>query len=155
MAIISEGNAVQPNRLAAVSVAILGGYLQVVEWIDLYPWNDVRTGNGQETLDLILAGATIVLILGLWFFGRAAASVAAAALAAWIYLQAVTWWVPYFQGASPGWRRVYEKWFADTINILPRTEDKLPPDANHLTLHLLLLLAFALCLLAVFRRSRQ
>jgi hypothetical protein len=47
------------NRAAAVSVALLGGYLQLVEWVDLLPWNDIRRGNGQESLDLVLAAGTV------------------------------------------------------------------------------------------------
>ncbi len=43
-------------RRAAMAVLALGAYLEAMEWISLYPWNNIRGGNGQETLDYIIAG---------------------------------------------------------------------------------------------------
>ena len=139
------------HRLAALCVLVLGGYLQLVEWVDLFPWNDVRRGNGQETLDLILAAATLVLAATLWVSRRWAPLLAVGGLAAWAWLQAVTWWFPYFEGASPGWRRTWDRWFSETIHILPRDADHLPPDANHLLLQALIVVALAASLTAVAR----
>ncbi|MEX2130766.1 MAG: hypothetical protein WD772_04720 [Pseudohongiellaceae bacterium] len=143
----------RPNRVAAVAVTFLGCYLQLVEWVDLYPWNDVRSGNGQETLDLILAGATLVLVMFLWFGGRSASILASVGLTAWFWLQFSTWWIPYVAGTSPGWKRVYQQWFAETVQILPRTEANLPPDANHIVLHVLIVLALIASLRAVFQKA--
>lgn len=141
-----------PNKLAALTVLVLGVYLQIVEWIDLFPWNDVRSGNGQETLDLILAGVTLFLVIALWLAGRWAAALTSLALAIWAWLQFTTWWIPYWSGASEGWQRVYANWFADTLQILPRTETQLPPDANHLLLHVLILVALTASIRAAFLR---
>lgn len=124
-----------------MAVIAVGVYLQIVEWIDLFPWNDVRSGNGQELLDIILAGATVLLVITLWFGGRWAAVVSSIGMIIWAWLQLSTWWIPYWLGASDGWKRVYSNWFSETIQILPRTEDQLPPDANHLVLHVLILVA--------------
>jgi hypothetical protein len=144
-----------PNRVAAGAVLVLGGYLQLVEWVDLHPWNDVRHGNGQETLDLILAGASIILVGWLWISRRWAPLAASLALAAWAWLQIASWWIPYVQGASPGWRRVYARWFADTVQILPRDADHLPPDANHLVLQALILAALIASAAAFVRSFRK
>ncbi len=139
-----------PNRLAAIAVFVVGGYLQLVEWVDLFPWNDVRSGNGQETLDLILAGVTIFLVIFLWFGGKSAAILSSIGMAIWTWLQLSTWWIPYILGASPGWKRVYESWFSETLQLLPSTEINLPPDANHLVLHILILVALVASLRAIF-----
>jgi hypothetical protein len=130
---------------------VLGGYLQAVERIDLHPWNDVRHGNGQQTLDLILAGATLGLAAALWVSRRWAPLLASAALAVWAWLQATSWWLPYVRGASPGWRRIYARWFAGTTQALPGDADHLPPGANHLVLQALIAAALALCLVATLR----
>ena len=37
-------------------------YLELTEWIDLFPWNDIRQGNGQAGLDVVL-GVLIVLAI--------------------------------------------------------------------------------------------
>lgn len=145
-----------PHRRAALAVLALGVYLQVVEWIDLFPWNDVRTGNGQETLDLMLAPLTVVLVAWMWTSRRWAQLVATLALGAWAGLQVMTWWSPYVWGASPGWKRVWTRWFADTVQVLPNDGVHLPPDANHLVLQLLILVALVLSAAAAwqgFRRS--
>ena len=139
-----------PNRHAALAVSVVGAYLQLVEWVDLFPWNDVRSGNGQATLDLILAGLTIFLVIFLWFGGRSAAILSSIGLAAWTWLQLSSWWIPYFFGASPGWKRVYENWFSETVQLLPSTEINLPPDANHLVLQILILVALVVSLRAIF-----
>lgn len=140
----------EATRRCTVPVVVLGGYLQLVEWVSLFPWNDIRRGNGQEGLDLILAVATVVLAFGLWRRWRVVSIVAAVALAGWAWLQATTWWVPYAAGASPGWARVYGRWFGETVSVLPRWGDHLPPDANHLTLHILILTALGFSVRAVW-----
>ena len=143
------------SRRAAIAVGATGAYLQVVEWVNLFPWNDIRSGNGQESLDLILAGVTLGLVFWLWFGGRLPAATAALGLAVWAALQATTWWIPYFTGASREWKLVYARWFDDTVSILPRTVENLPPDANHLVLHALILIAFAYSLRAYLSRERR
>ncbi len=139
----------KPNRHAAISMLVVGVYLQFVEWIDMFPWNDIRSGNGQETLDLILAGVTFLFVISLWFGGKWAAALSSIGMLVWIYLQISTWWIPYFFGASEGWKRVYANWFSETVHILPSTADNLPPDANHLLLHILILVALVVSMRAL------
>ena len=140
-------------------------YLQLVEWIDLGPWNNFVDGsNGQEQVDLLLGVLTVVLVLALWGDtpapqasapsarrargGRIATLGAVAATGAWAALQIATWWVPYVQGATPAWQRTYARWFADNVQVLPGEATPLPPDANHLVLHVLIAVAFVLSLIA-------
>ncbi len=128
---------------------MLGLYLQLVEWVDLGPWNNfVQGSNGQEQVDLLLGVLTIVLIFALYRGGRIAALGAVAATGAWAALQIATWWVPYVQGATPAWQRTYARWFADNVQVLPGDATHLPPDANHLVLHVLIAVAFVLSLIA-------
>jgi hypothetical protein len=142
-------------KRAAVGVLALGAYLEVVEWANLYPWNDIRSGNGQATLDYAIAAIILVLFVVLWRGGRIAGVVATALMGLWGWLQIQTWWLPYFTGASPGWKKVYARWFSGTTQILPVWADHLPPDANHFALNLLLLLAFVLCAIATVGEFRR
>ena len=145
----------QANRHAAAAVLLLGSYLQLVEWVDFFPRNDVRRGNGQGSLDLILGAATIALAGSLWLGRRWAAVVATLSLSAWAWLQALSWWIPYFRGPSAGWRRTYERWFDETLQVLPRDANHLPPDANHLVLQFPIVLALAVAIVAVVRGFRR
>ena len=143
------------HRRAALAVAVLGVYLQVVEWIDLHPWNDVRTGNGQELLDLLLAPVTVMLVAWMWTSRRWAQLTASVALLVWAGLQVTTWWSPYVWGASPGWKRTWARWFADTVQVLPNDGAHLPPDANHLVLQVLIAAALALSAAAAWQGFRR
>ena len=135
----------QPQcRRAALAVLALGIYLEAMEWIDFYPWNNIRAGNGQATLDVVIAGVLSILIAWLWWGGRIPALLSAGLIGLWGYFQIVTWWIPYIEGASSGWKKVYAKWFAGSTQILPASPDHLPPDANHFVLQLFVLLAFLL-----------
>lgn len=157
MAAIAGGTmpATHESRRAAIAVLALGLYLEAMEWIDLYPWNNIRGGNGQETLDYILAGIFAVLAILLWRGGRIAALIALAFVALWGWLQISTWWIPYFAGASADWKKTYAQWFAECTQLLPATPDRLPPDANHLVLQALVLIAFVACALAAVRAFRN
>jgi hypothetical protein len=149
-----ETPGLRESRRAAVAVGLVGAYLQVVEWIDLGPWNHFVGGsNGQERADLLIGVLTVLLVAALWRGGRIATFGAVAATAAWGALQIATWWVPYFQGASPAWQRTYTRWFAPNLQVLPADATHLPPDANHLLLHILVAAAFCLALSAA-RASR-
>lgn len=118
-------------------------YFELIEWVNLFPWNDIRHGNGQAGLDIFLG---VVLLAGtiasvrrwkplLW--------VAFVVYVIWMALQIVSWWVPYIRGASAGWQQVYLHNFSQTIQWLPRSGTHLPPDAAHLVLQVLIL--WALC----------
>ena len=153
---ISSQPGLRQSRVAALAVAALGIYLEIVEWVDLSPWNKFVDGsNGQEMLDVALGAGLALLALALWRGGRLAALAATAGLAAWAWLQIDTFWIPFFQGASPAWRRAYEKWFGDTVHWIPASGDRLPPDANHLVLQILIVAALALALNALFAALRR
>lgn len=143
------------HRLAAVAVLLLGVYLQVVEWVDLAPWNDLRQGDGQEALDLAMAAASGVLTGALWVSRIWAPLMTSMALSMWAWLQAMTWWAPYLQGAPPSVRDAYGRFVESTVHVLPRDATHLPPDANHLTLHILIVTALLLSLAAAWRGVGQ
>lgn len=124
----------------------LAVYLQFIEWIDVFPWNDVRNGNGQEQLDMGLAVACALALVstyrgwkpGIWF--------GAALYFVWLALQISTFWVPYVAGASSRWQRTWEAHFGHTVQWFPRVGNHLPPDASHFILQVLLVGAFcAVC----------
>ncbi|MDE1986862.1 MAG: hypothetical protein KGJ53_00575 [Alphaproteobacteria bacterium] len=103
--IFAKATDIEPLRIrcsyAAIGVLALGVYIEAMEWIDLYPWNNIRGGNGQEMLDYIIAGVVVALAAWLWRGGRIPALVSAALTGAWTWLQISTWWLPYIEGATP------------------------------------------------------
>lgn len=125
-------------RAAFVFQAALLAYLEVVEWIDLYPWNDIRRGNGQEMLDIVLGVVMVAALAATYFRWRPGLFGAAALYAVWLGLQVWTFWIPYVFGASEKWARIHAANFAETIQWLPTYGDHLPPDANHFVLQIVL-----------------
>jgi hypothetical protein len=129
----------------------LFAYYQIIEWVNLFPWNDIRRGNGQASLDLIVATVLGILIVATWRRLRWVMVVGVCLYALWAWLQIDGWWVPYFRGASPSWKRTYDRFFGETIKFLPSDGVHLPPDACHVMLQVLIFAALITNALAVFQ----
>jgi hypothetical protein len=129
-------------------------YLETVEWVDLYPWNDIRSGNGQAGLDLFLGAALAFGAVATWRRWRLPMVVALAGISIWTILRIMTWWIPYFRGASPAWQRVYTHNFAATTHLFAPQGIHLPPDANHLVLQVLLAAALVSLAGALRRQTK-
>ena len=141
--------------IAVVCQLLAAAYLQLVEWVDLFPWNDLSKGNQQEVLDVVLLGSQA--LVAFWFARRwlVLMVVGWAAYAYWLYLQIVSWWQPYLFGG----RTVGPHWyFARTLKILPAIEGRPTPDANHMLLQLLLvavLVSGAMAIWQTYAARRQ
>jgi hypothetical protein len=125
------------TAVAVVAQILAAGYLQLVEWVDLLPWNDLSKGNQQEVMDIVLL---VVQAAIAFCFARAwlwPMMVGWLAYAGWLYLQIVSWWKPYlFAGRTvgPNW------YFAKTYKFLPQIDQRPTPDADHVVLQLLLVI---------------
>jgi len=138
------------NKAAVASQLIAAGYLQLVEWVDLYPWNDLSKGNQQEMMNVaLLAGQALIAF---WFVRQRLAlmCVGWAGYAFWLYLQIVSWWRPYLFGnrvVGPNW------YFARTYKFLPQIDQRPTPDADHVVLQLLLLVVLVTAAIAIWRTA--
>jgi hypothetical protein len=137
---MSSHNHRLPNA-AITSQLLLLVYLEIVEWVDLFPWNDVRRGNGQEALDIVLGTVMIAALVATSRRWRLGVLFSVVFYATWLGLQVTTFWIPYAFGASERWTKIYAGNFSQTIQWLPRIRNHLPPDANHFVLQLLLIAA--------------
>jgi hypothetical protein len=142
------------TRAAVAAQVILLAYLQIIEWVNLYPWNDIRRGNGQETLDIVIGIVMLAAIIATWRRWRPGMFIALAAYVGWLVLQITTFWIPYARGASPRWARIHAANFAQTVQWLPNKGNHLPPDASHFVLQLLLVAAIVYTALAIRGRAR-
>ncbi|MCI0355592.1 MAG: hypothetical protein L0099_11225 [Acidobacteria bacterium] len=148
---MTRGPASRPARnptfvAAAVTQALLALYLQVIEWVDLFPWNNVRGGNGQEAFDVSMAVVQSGLVVAAWKGMRPSLAVGAALYSVWLVLQIRAWWLPYFWGATEQRMQHYTRWFGETYKFLPPIGDHPIPDAAHVVLQLLIVAALAACL---------
>lgn len=142
----------RPVGLAVAAQLLCAAYLQLIEWVPLFPWNDLSHGNGQETLDFILAGVQLAIALGFWLRSRVAMGLGLAAYSGWMYLQIDSWWRPYLFGG----RKVGPNWyFARTYKFLPMIDSRPTPDAAHVVLQLTLVLVLITGVLAFWYVVRQ
>jgi len=116
---------------------LCAAYLQFIEWVPVFPWNDLAQGNGQEALDGILVVVQLGIAAGFAYRRRWAMALGLALYAGWLGLQVDSWWRPYLFGGrtvGPGW------YFARTYKFLPAIDDRPTPDAAHVVLQVSLVL---------------
>lgn len=151
-----------------VAHALLAGYVWLVLWIPLGDWN---RQPGRRLLTALLAGrwpglddlAVLALVTlpavlaGLaWKRPASPRPLLGAALAVdtvWLALQIRSWWLPYAFGTNVRWQLEYAQ--GPTTKVLPSFGNHIPPDAMHLAIHVLLVLAIATGLAALRHQPRQ
>jgi hypothetical protein len=151
---------------ALVWQVTLAAYMQLISWIPLGRWNYqpccpagwTQLERGTLTLADALEVLAFVLPLVIFWYAqrrhwRWAIGIALSGYAVWLTLQVASWWVPYVFGASANWAAVYDRAFAQSMQILPRWGPHLPPDAMHLVLQILLV-AVLWTGIPTLRRSR-
>jgi hypothetical protein len=141
-------------RCAVIAQLLCAVYLQFIEWVSVFPWNDLTHGNGQEGLDAILAIFQLGLAAGFAWRRVLAMMIGLLSYLAWFILQLDSWWRPYLLGG----RTVGLNWyFARTWKFLPMIDDRPTPDAAHVVLQLSLLLVLITGLWAwrAVRRARR
>ena len=139
----SSETLIHENWVAAAiwcqSVAI--AYLEIVEWVPLGNWNNIKNGNGQASLDIVMGlvlAMTVVFYLKRWRWAMLAGPTL---YGFWFCLQITTWWLPYLRGATPQWAAIYSRWFASTYKFLPAIGNHPVPDAEHTVLTAILIAA--------------
>ncbi|HEX4071140.1 MAG TPA: hypothetical protein VHX68_08220 [Planctomycetaceae bacterium] len=139
-------------KYAVAAQVLCAAYLQFIEWVPVLPWNDLSHGNGQETLDVILAVVQLAVALGFWFQSRVVMGLGLIAYSHWMYLQLDSWWRPYlFRGykVGPHW------YFARTYKFLPAIDSRPTPDAAHVVLQLTLVLVLVTGVAALYQVLRR
>ncbi|MBI3837989.1 MAG: hypothetical protein HY288_08655 [Planctomycetia bacterium] len=137
------------STVIAVTCQLLAaGYLQLVEWVDLFPWNDLSKGNAQEIMDFWLLGGQV--LVAVWFAWQKPwlMCLGWTGYAVWFYLQIVSWWQPYLFGnrvVGPNW------YFAKTYKFLPQIGQRPTPDAEHVVLQILLLAVLVSGAIAIWK----
>jgi hypothetical protein len=151
-------------RRAVIWHGILAAYLWAISWFPLGNWNrqqdepllpQLLKDKGLHPDDLFtLAFVTAPLIL-FWlawrFRTRWLALCGLVVDVAWMWMQMQSWWIPYVFGARAAWQIRYAQ--GPTTKVLPSFGNHVAPDGMHLTIHVLLVIAF-LCGIAALREMR-
>jgi hypothetical protein len=124
-------------RRAVAAQLFCAAYLQLIEWVPVFPWNDLAHGNAQEGLDILLAVLQLAIAFGFLYRRQWAMVLGIAGYLGWFCLQLDSWWRPYLLGGrtvGPNW------YFAHTYKFLPVIDHRPTPDAAHVVLQITLLL---------------
>ena len=142
-----------PNRVdlrvaAAVAEATMLTYFMFQNYVDLSTWNNLADSESQlpSTLMGLVPGTAVVVatLRG----GRRSARAAIVWVWIWVGMQITQWWIPYLFGVNPltqdGGQWYVDGDYARTFQLLHTEEGRVVPDAQHLTLHTLSILAAVL-----------
>jgi hypothetical protein len=126
--------------LASVVPLILLAYLAVIDFADLFPWNDIAAVPRRERAREAALNYPPLLIAAIGFAldNDLMRIVALVMVCAYTIGNALAWWVPYLIGASKHQREEYETSFGRTRKSLPSIGDHLVPDNEHLVVSILI-----------------
>jgi hypothetical protein len=125
---------------------------QATTLFDFYPFNNVRQYTLKERLveccvnGLLLATPALGSALQL----QRMMTVSLVIYPVLLVGEYLSWWHPYFFGASEGWQKIYDRLFKHTVVVLPRIENNPVPNLQHAVLHLLTLAATIFTYIAYF-----
>jgi hypothetical protein len=133
---------------------LLVAYWLAVEVLDFFPWNDLASRPTAYDLRWAIAinGLQLLAYTAIFSLGiRPLAVLSALGYAGYLAWHLWIWWKPFALGASAEWRALYGQSFSRTLKVLPQFSDRLAPDAQHLTLQILVLLTLIATVMAVMR----
>ncbi|GAC1369416.1 MAG: hypothetical protein NVS2B12_27880 [Ktedonobacteraceae bacterium] len=119
---------------ATIAPLTLIFYLFIVDWINLFPWNNVSALPLQEKLLNSLVNYMPLLFVSVAFLKRDHGLMLGALIIVLLYviLHVVSRWLPYFFGASEAQRREHQRLFGKTITILPPIKNNPIPNVEHM-----------------------
>ena len=130
-------------KAALVLQVLLVGYWLTTEVIDLFPWNDLASRPAGYDLPWEIALNALQLLAYMLLFAlgvRFLAVLSVLGYAGYLIWQLWVWWQPFAMGADTERQALYATTYARTLKVIPSFGLHLPPDAQHIVLHVLALL---------------
>ncbi len=127
-------------RVAAiVAPAVLLGYELVLDFVDLFPWNDLSAFTPEEQLLGMMVNHLPLLLIAAAFVQSRPVFQLVAVATSWLYFlgHIAAWWFPYFVGASAETMQESARLYRRTVTFLPAILDHPIPNAAHVVLGLL------------------
>lgn len=110
---------------------------QVTTLFDLYPFNNVRQYTLRERLQECSVNGLLMAIPPFGFYFGISWMMTAALFVypALLFGEYLSWWQPYFFGASQKWQQTYNRIFRHTSTVLPPIGNNPIPNLEHCILH--------------------
>ncbi len=119
---------------ATIAPLTLVFYFFIVDWINLFPWNNVSAMPLQDKLLNSLANDMPLLFVSVAFLKHNHGLMLGALVIVLLYvvLHIISRWVPYFFGASEAQCQEHQRMFGKTITILPPIRNNPVPNVGHM-----------------------
>ncbi|MDN3019577.1 hypothetical protein PH210_25770 [Paenibacillus sp. BSR1-1] len=116
-------------------------YQIVIDFLDLYPFNDIHSRDKRLRKFEVLGNyPPLIIISACFFFDNVIANWVGYTLTSIIMIMHLfAWWLPYLFGFPLTVKADYEKYFSRTYKILPSIKDHIIPDVEHIGVGVLLL----------------
>lgn len=134
-------------RHAAIVVPVaLAGYLAVLDFVDLFPLNDLSVVTTRErVLGVVVNELPLLLVAAAVASTRWALRAGAVVVSALFFIGHVAaWWIPYVLGASAAEVQEHAVRYGRTLTFLPGIADHPTPNTAHVIVGILAL-ATLLC----------
>lgn len=141
-------------KAALVLQTLLLAYWLAIEVVDLFPWNDLASRPADYDLrwSVALNALQLLAYMALFALGiRPLAMLSFLGYAAYLAWQLWVWWKPYVLGAGSERQTLYAQSYSRTLKLLPELGGRFAPDAQHLTLQVLVLLTLIAIAMAIAR----
>ena len=133
------------RKLAIVAPLAWLSWLVLIDWVPLFPLNDLDAISVEDRAIAALANYPVpLLIAGAVAVGRRWSDLAAVALSTLCVVgHLISWWIPYFGSATAGQRADYVRYYRDTLRFLPTAGHDVTIDVQHTVVGLLTLVMLA------------
>ena len=142
---------------AVLAPLTLAGYLLVLDFIDLSPWNDLSVVTRREqVLGSLVNELPLLLIAGAFLQPGRALRMLGVGISVLFFLGHIAaWWVPYLWGASAEAVQEQVRRYGETVTFLPGIDGRPAPNAAHIVVGALALATVICTLMAVVTTGKQ
>jgi hypothetical protein len=139
-------------KTALVMQLLLVAYWLAIDVVDLSPWNDITAAPDALRSRIAITALPLIALTAIFALGlQTLGMITVAGHAIYLGVQLWAWWKPYAWGANAEQQAAYAAGFARTIKVLPAYGTHLPPDAQHIVLHVLMAVTLFAAAMAVAR----
>ncbi|MFB7305157.1 hypothetical protein [Heyndrickxia sporothermodurans] len=126
--------------LAFVLPLVFLGYQMVIDFVNLYPFNDIHSRDKRLRKYEVLGNYPPLVVIAVCFFSNSVIWhwVGFIMTSIIMVMHLFAWWIPYFTGFPNQVRRDYEKYFSKTFKFLPAIKKHIISDAEHVGVGVLL-----------------
>jgi len=126
-------------------------YQIIIDFVDLFPFNDVNVRDKRLRKFEVLGNYPPLLIISLCFYFSGIWNWVGFVLTSIIMIMHLfAWWIPYFSGFPKNVQDNYEKYFSRTYKFLPSIKNHITPDAEHVGVGVILFITLIIQTIYLF-----